>query len=184
MKFYRKTIFFSFSIIAVFILIFSWIYPYSMLSIHKSYTYEPDPLVIKEYVQDIKDFKRSSQADLKKSEMTEKFMNILEMFQQHWLLSKKPVIMDEQQMEFLFAEVKESRHSLLQLLITEDFSKEERSFLIPAIEELLTLEESIVQLSLAHTASRATINLRCRNLHINFINCFHAYETFYHAQSK
>ncbi|GIN84444.1 hypothetical protein J6TS2_08300 [Heyndrickxia sporothermodurans] len=47
------------SLIVIFILLMTWLYPYSFFSVYKTVSYKSDPLVIKQYVKDLKDFQNT-----------------------------------------------------------------------------------------------------------------------------
>jgi hypothetical protein len=73
----------------IFFIVMTWFYPFSFFSIHKSYTYSADPVVVKEYVQDLKKFKKSNDLFVKDNLTTNRVQYILHMYEQNWLLSKK-----------------------------------------------------------------------------------------------
>lgn len=168
----------SIGITATIISVITWIYPYSPLSFNKSYTYHPSPKVVQGYVEDINDVKREqsekTEVDLKKH----KVQQVLEMFEQEWLISIDSTKMNEQKLSIILHKVKNSREHLLNLVVQQNYKKEEKDYLISSIEALLVLEDSITDIKHNTKLSRSNLDTRFSNLHMDFINSFYVFGNF------
>ncbi|WP_173915250.1 hypothetical protein [Halobacillus sp. Marseille-Q1614] len=176
----KRFLFISIGAIVLFMLGMSWFFPYSPFSIYKSYIYKPDPVVAEGYAQDLNTFKNTYNPSTTDDNRTNNMNQyIVPLFEQDWLIHKDKAKMGNPQIESFLIEVKEARQNLLSLLVEEDYTREEREYLMITVEGLLGLEESIVDLKFSHSESRSTINRQFRNLHVSYINTFGRYATFY-----
>ncbi|MFD1019575.1 hypothetical protein [Thalassobacillus hwangdonensis] len=164
----------------------TWLYPYSPFSLHKSYSFTPDPVVVDGYAADLGEFKRTYEKDLDALHADEGYdyitgqtQYILPLFEQEWLLTKEPVSMSMVDLGNLLFEVKTVRKTLLDLLGREDFPQEKRMDLVTTLEGVLALEEAIVDMKTGKAESRKTLNIQYRNLHGSFLNNYMRYEIFY-----
>ncbi|MGP4108489.1 hypothetical protein [Virgibacillus sp. L01] len=169
-----------------FILIMTWFYPYSIFSIHKSYSFTPDPVVVEGYVKDLNEFKSSYEKDLEELRTnstidltTDQTQHLLPLFEQDWLLSKEPVKLSMGDLGNILFQVKNARKTLLELVAKEDYKKEQRRYLVDSIESLLSLEGKIVDIKTGKAESRKTLKIQFGNLHVSFLNNFMMFEIFY-----
>ncbi|WP_017382051.1 hypothetical protein [Paenisporosarcina sp. TG-14] len=169
-----------------FILIMTWFYPYSVFSIHKSYSFTPDPVVVDGYVKDLNEFKSSYEKDLEELRTdstidltTDRTQYLLPLFEQDWLLSKEPVKLSMDDLDNILLQVKNARKTLLKLLANEDYKKEQRRYLVDSIRNILSLEEEIVDIKTGKAESRKTLKIQFSNLHGSFLNNFLMFEIFY-----
>ncbi|WP_026569232.1 hypothetical protein [Sediminibacillus sp. JSM 1682029] len=173
-------------LIILYILTMTWFYPYSIFSLHKSYAYKPDPVMVDGYLEDVEEFNDVFGKDLEELEsetpidMTvERTQYILPLFEEEWLVSKNTHKMKEEDLETMLFEVRNARETLLSLVEQGDYSKEQRGYLVLSIESLLSLEESIVDFQNSSFTSRKTLKMQFHNLHVGFMNNFMMYRTFY-----
>ncbi|WP_053217297.1 hypothetical protein [Virgibacillus senegalensis] len=54
--------------VLVIILAVTWFYPYSIFSLHKTYAYKPDPVMVDGYLEDVEQFKDTFEKDLDEME--------------------------------------------------------------------------------------------------------------------
>lgn len=173
------------------VLIVTWYYPYSFISIHKSYSFTPDPVVVDEYRKDVNEFKHSYEKDFdqlttgSKYDLTIDFTQyLLPLFEQDWLVSKGPVKMSRKDLDNILFEVKNARKTLLGLITKEDYTQEQRQYLVHSIESLLSLEEEIDTIKTGSAESRKTLKIQFSNLHGSFQSSFMTYEIFYERSQK
>ncbi len=171
--------------------IMTWFYPYSFVSVYKSYAFKPDPIVVDQYVNDLEEFKSSYQEDL--DELTtesnydltiDRTQYLLPLFEQDWLVSKVPVKMSIDDLGEILFEVKNARKILLELIANEDYTQEQRHYLVNSIESLLSLEEEIVDIKTGIAESRKTLRIQFNNLHGSFLGNFMMFEIFYERSRK
>lgn len=169
-----------------FILTMTWFYPYSLMSIHKSYTFKPDPVVVDQYTKDLNEFKSSYEKDLEEQDeevdidlTIDRTQYMIPLFEQDWLISKEPVKISVEDLGNILFEVKNARKTLLGLLAQEDYTQNQKQDLIISIEGLLSLEEDIMEIQNAKAESRKTLKIQMNNLRGSFINNFMRYENFY-----
>ncbi|PAV28604.1 hypothetical protein CIL05_15005 [Virgibacillus profundi] len=172
--------------IVIFILIMTWFYPYSFFSVHKSYSYTPDPVIVDGYINDLTEFKSSYEKALeglttdKTIDLTiDRTQYVLPLFEQEWLISKDPVNMKKEDLSNILFEVKNTRNTLLNLVARGDYSSEQRQYLVDSIESLLLLEESIAEIKSGKAESRRTLKTQFHNVYGDFIGNFMMFEIFY-----
>ncbi|PGS46519.1 hypothetical protein [Bacillus sp. AFS041924] len=176
----KKDLFVKFlGVILIFIILVTWFYPYSFFSFNKSITYDEDNLVIKDYLKEIDDFKKYYNSQTKEDLTNNRTQFILQMYEQDWLISKKPIKIKYQDLDKILLEVKESRQIMMDLAFQETYSKDSKEFLKYAIESCITIENSIEELKHSKYHSRKTINRQFRNIHRSIIGNFDLFVTFY-----
>ncbi|MCD5324433.1 hypothetical protein LQ226_11770 [Pontibacillus sp. HN14] len=176
MRIRSKLIFSLIGIMVLFLLIMTWFYPYSPFSLHKSFTYKPDQKVVQGYVKDIEEFKTFKK---KVDGTTDQLRYVLETYEQDWLMSESSMKMDEQQLNLILFEVKETRQLLLDLVAQQDYTKEEKEYLIHTIQTLLTIEDSITNIKAQPMLSKGKLETQFDNLHQKFISSFFVFRSFY-----
>ena len=173
-------------LVVLFLLFMTWFYPYSVFGLTKSYSFTPDPVVVEGYEEDLNEFKSSFEKDLAEMEAadpinmtTERTQYVLPLFEQDWLLSKEPVNLSLDDLDYILLEVRSARITLLELSAAEDYAKEHRRNLVDSIKSLLWLEEQIEEIKTGNAESRKTLNIQLRNLHTSFLNNFMMFSIFY-----
>ncbi|MEC5424105.1 hypothetical protein QGM71_11440 [Virgibacillus sp. C22-A2] len=92
----------------------SWLFPYSALSLTKSYTYKPDRVVVDQFLQDLKEFKEFYEEHPKKNDLTtERVQYILQSYDLPWINTKEPVKMAHQELDLILFEVEKARKVLI-----------------------------------------------------------------------
>ena len=169
------------SSIVIFILIMTWFYPYSFFSVHKSVSYKPDPVVINEYVKDLKEFKDTYNKSLAK----DRSQNILTLYEQDWLVEKDPIKMNENEIDSILFKVNEAKNNSLKLIVQNDYTSEQRQYLVDVIKNLLSLEDLFLDIKNNKFETRSTLSTEFHNLQQDFINSFNLFKTFCEvSQSK
>lgn len=173
------------------VLIMTWFYPYSFISVYKSYSFTSDPVVVDEYMMDLNKFKSSYERDLDEQtpgniyDLTiDSTQYLISLFEQDWLVSKKPVKMSIKDLDNILFAVKNARKALLRLIAKENYTQVQRQYLVDSIESLLSLEEEIINIKTGRAESRKTLKIQFSNLHVSFINNFMMYEIFYKVSQE
>ncbi|UOQ86908.1 hypothetical protein [Gracilibacillus salinarum] len=96
-----------------------------------------------------------------------------------WLISKDAVSFDAGDLEGMLSEVKQVRGALLDLVVQGDYEGEQRGYLVNVIRNLLSLEDSIVEMEHQNYLSRSELDKRFDQLHRAFIHNFDWFVTFY-----
>lgn len=169
---------------ALILLGINYSYPFSILSIKKSITYNPDDIVVEEFLHNLNDFKgdysREQQGDL----TANRTQYILTMYEQKWISSKEPVKINVTDLDSMLLEVKSTRQTLMELAFQENYSTDTRILLKYTIESCLAIEDSILDLKNSQSHSRKTLVLQYQNLHVSFINNFNFFVSFYEEYRK
>jgi hypothetical protein len=170
----------------LFIVTMTWLYPFSVFSMYKHYSFKADPVVVAEYEKDLLEFEASFEEEAEalesernKDRTIDRTQYVLPLFEQDWLVSKEHVKMGIGDLDNMSFDVKNTRKSLMELLAEEDYSKEQRQDLITSIENLLLLEEELVEMKTEKAESRKTLNIQFSNLQVRFINNFMIFKNFY-----
>ena len=115
----------------------TWFYPYSPVSINKSYAYQPKKVLFngKSYNEILNDFKESYEKDLN-ADLVNDYPNltinqtqhILPIFEQDWLISKDAVSINSMKLDTILVEVKQVREVMLSLVIQADYTSVQKRF--------------------------------------------------------
>ncbi|MBO0589630.1 hypothetical protein [Sporosarcina sp. E16_8] len=188
--------------VAVFFLLFmTWLFPFSPISIYKSYTYKPVKVLYindKSYEDILNEFKESYEKELSKEfkntrntshnsiNLTiDRTQYILPIFEQDWLVSTKPVTIDKNKVDQMLRDVIQSRNTLLMLVAQENYTSEERVYLVDIINSILRLEEEIRYVKDGKYFSRIELNTLLDNLGDSFRFNFDIFvTTFYERVNK
>ena len=177
------------SIILIFITVMTWFYPFSILSVKKSYTYQSEQVLSngRSYNEILSDFKKSFAKDLESDSENEypnftifETRRILSVFEQDLLISNDPVSIDRVTLDVMFGDVKRVREILLDLVAQADYTSEQRKYLIDTIiNNLLIMEDNITALKNDPFITRSELNWRLDNLHSSFLSVFNTFIFFY-----
>lgn len=166
----------------------NWFYPYSFISINKSISYNADNVVVKQYQKDLKDFKNSYYKELSKvpkDNLTiQQTQFIIQMYDQPWLTSTKPIQMKYQELDTILFEVKEARRILTELAIQETYSKDAKGFLKLTLENCSLIEENLEEIIDSKSHSRSNLNSQLHILHMSFMSNFDIFKSFYEYKKE
>lgn len=189
----RKTWMVSLAIVIVIAVAYmSWNYPFSLVSMQRSFTYHPSLGTHngKTYEEEVNAFKDTYENDIKKFEESGEFhptvnrtQFILPVFEQHWLIGTDSKTIDRDALYRMLHDVQQARNTLLQLVTEGDYSKEERVYLVDCIHHFLRLEESIKIIGDGTYFSRHELQRMIRNIHGDFWSTFTHYTTVFYDVS-
>jgi hypothetical protein len=127
------------------LLIFTWIYPFSFLNLSKELSYKSDPVVVKEYTNDLTIFKKKySLNDTDTTDFTTK--QTIRILSQKWLTRDKVNISKEQ----LIKQINDiqNKKKALQLLLNKNsnYTSQTKDFLKLLISNLNSVEKQSIKL--------------------------------------
>src|SRR5690606_21410411 len=140
------------AIIIIIILFMTSFYPFSNYSMYQSYNYKPDSVMVAGYLEELNEFKTSLEKDLEhENQEKDGYINftvdrtqyILSLFDQDWLVSKEPVRISKRDIEDMLFKVGNVRETLLDLIAREDYTVEQRDYLVSTIKNILYIEDQL-----------------------------------------
>lgn len=175
------------AIIIIILLFMTWFYPFSNYSIYQSYNYKPDSVMVAGYLEDLNEFKTSLEKDLEHENQEDGYINftvdrtqyVLSLFEQDWLVSKEPVRISKRDIEDMLFKVENVRETLLDLIAREDYTVEQRDYLVSTIKNILYIEDQLHVLKEGKGTSRSSLRIQLHNLHGEFMGAFMMYSSFY-----
>ncbi|KXH78357.1 hypothetical protein AU377_13265 [Sporosarcina sp. HYO08] len=170
---------FLFVILVICFFTIAWLYPYSLFSIQKSFTYHPDHIVVQEYTKDLNEFKKIHEESLRDDLVSSRTAGVLTMYEQDWFMSDKKIKIHFQDLDVILTEVRNTRNTLLELALNEGYSQEAKEYLKMNIQQLVAIEERIVGLMNSKHHSRSTLILQFKNLQQAFMESLDIYVSFY-----
>lgn len=157
----------------------TWFYPYSILSVQKSVSYNPDNIVIQNYITEVKKFRKIYEENNQNDLVNNKTARILQFYEQNWLLREKPIKIHYQDLDLILSETKEVRNILIELTLFEGYSQEAKEYLKLNIQQYLAIEEGLIELKKSKIHSRSTLIRQFKNLNSDIIESLDIYTYFY-----
>lgn len=158
----------------------SWVFPYSILSLNKSITYNQDNVVVDQYLESLQSFKEiyeTKQGD--KDLTTDRLQYMMEFYQSSSLTTRDTVKVSQQDLDITLFELKQITETLMDLAFSEDYDNETKEYLKLTLKSCLSLEEEIESLINPTFDSRKVIKTRISNLHGGLMANFNYLVTFY-----
>lgn len=155
--------------------ILTWIFPFSNISIYKSFNYTADSFEVDAYSKKLNEFKESFDEN-STDDITTKFtFSILPMFEGTWLVNKGTVKMSYDELNSIFYTVSQTKNNLQILGLEETYTVEQRLHLVAIIDNLDSLEETIESIMNEKWITRSTLTIEFNNLHNAFFNSFNLF---------
>ena len=172
------------SLIVMSILLVTWVYPFSPVSVYKNINYTTDSDRVRihtEYLNKLqKLYDESSPDDV----TTMVLQNISHMFEQDWLVKNDTFIMNKGDLDKMLMRMKNARAGLLNLTRQEEYSWEQRSYLLTSIENLLSMEETIEGMMDDSWEKRTVLKRQFQNLHGGYTSSLMYFTSFYSATQR
>ncbi|WP_261131720.1 hypothetical protein [Bacillus sp. Marseille-Q3570] len=166
----------------------TWFFPFSQLSIYKSFTYNPDPVVVEQYKDDLNRFKsKYNKNSRNQNDLTnERIQYIIEMYEEDSFLSDERSKITKHRLDSLLFEIVETRELLIELAFKESYERNADDFLRLLLEDTLALEEQIQNLIYSNSNSRFTLERQYSNLYMGFNRNLDLLASFYddYAQNR
>ena len=167
------------SLIVILILIVSWFFPFSIVSIYKniSYTANPDSArVHSKYLDKLQKLYDESSSD---DVTTLVLHNISHMYEQDWLVQNDTFKMNQDELAKMLMDMRNARESLLNLTAQEEYSMEQRADLLMITENVLSMEDMIAGMIEIRWENRTVVKRQFKNLHGAFTSCLMLFNSFY-----
>lgn len=178
----------SMLIVIVLLLANTYFYPYSNLSLNKSYSYNADNVVVRGYAENLRDFKKVYQNDLKETvfseDITTRVDYLLLMSEQKWLVKEEPTKMKRIKLYSLYEDMKLLKESLIELESQKNFSPETESYLTYAINRCSSINKQILYLLNSKNDTRSDLQTLYHNLHVAYIACFSIFTAYYDSAKR
>ena len=176
-------------IIAILLLLANtYFYPYSNLSLNKSYSYNADNVMVRGYVKELRDFKKVYKNDLKENvfseDITSRVDYLLLMSEQEWLVKEEPSKMKRSNLNSLYEDMKILKESLMELESEKIFSQETESYLTYAIIRCKSIQKQILYILNSKNDSRYDLQTLYHNLQVGFMGCFGIFTSYYEAAKR
>jgi len=168
----------------------SWYYPLSPFSIHQSFTYYPGSETHngKTYEEEISEFKATHAKDLENAKYNptvNRTQFIIPMFEQTWLIGTDAKTIDIDKLDRMLFDVQQARNTLLELVSEEEYSTEDKVYMVDSINNFLALEDSIRLIKDGKYFSKSELQRLLGNLQEEFWSSFEYYTTvFYNLARK
>lgn len=178
----------AFGLAAIVVLGATLFYPYSALSLHKSYAYKPYKVTNDEgktYKQELDEFRKSYEKDLEAlmekdgADRTVTYTQFLmENFEESWLVSKKRVPINMETFEAMVFKLDATKEALLLLLTEEKYTTDERQQLVQLVQYIDSMKDDI-DLTRYGNLTRKETKTMLGNLYVEYMGLFMHYTNFY-----
>ena len=172
------------SLIVMSILLVTWVYPFSPVSVYENINYTTDSDRVRihtEYLNNLqKLYDESSPDDV----TTMVLQNISHMFEQDWLVKNDTFKMNKGDLDKMLMRMKNARAGLLNLTRQEEYSWEQRSYLLTSIENVISMEETIEGMMDDSWEKRTVLKRQFQNLHGGYTSSLMYFTSFYSATQR
>ena len=172
------------SLIVISILIVTWFYPFSPVSVYKNINYTTDSDRVRihtEYLNNLqKLYDESSPDDV----TTIVLQNITHMFEQDWLVKNDTFKMNKDELARMLMGMRNAGDGLLKLTMHEEYSWEQRNDLLIIIENVIAMEELIEDIMDDSWEDRTVLKRQFFNLHGFYTSSLMLFNTFYRSTQR
>ncbi len=173
------------SLIVISILIVTWVYPFSPVSVYKNINVNMDSYSVRnhtEYLNNLQNLYDESSPD---DVTTLVLQNISHMFEQDWLVKNDTFKMNKDELAKMLMGIRNAREGLLKLTMHEEYSYEQRSYLLMNIENVMAMEELIEGMIDDSWENKTVLKRQFNNhLHGAYTNSLMLFTTFYSATQR
>lgn len=173
-------------LIVTFVLVMTWLFPFSPFSVNRNYNYQHKKILFndknyEEILNEFKDdFEELNEDSAKKyPNLTEQTQYVLPIFEEEWLLSEDSVPINKVKLGTMLLEVQQVREAFLNLIAQEDYTSEDRGYIINIIRNLLSLEDSIRELQTENYMTRNELKRGLDNLYVEYTGNFRFFVSSY-----
>lgn len=167
------------SLIVISILIVTWFYPLSPLSVHKSYGFTADSDSVRIHNNELNNLQELYDESSPDDVTTSVLKHISPIYEGKWLVNNESISLNEDELAKMLFNVKNARKVLLTLTIQEEYTMEQRRYLLTSIEDLLSMEEMIEGIMNDNWDNRTVLKSQFKNLHGAFTSSLMIFTTFY-----
>ena len=167
------------SLIIISILIVTWFFPFSIVSVYQNINYTTDSDSVRihnKYLGNLqKLYDESSPDDVS----TVVLQNISPIYEQDWLVKNDTFKMNKDELAKMVMHMRNAREGLLNLTTQEEYSYEQRTDLVTIIENVMSMEELIKYIMEDRWENRTVVKRQLNNLHGAFTSSLMLFNSFY-----
>ena len=147
------------------ILTVTWVFPYASLSVAKAYTIKQDPIVVKQYVDTLQEYKKLINENKEQTNTYATAVAAFDFFEQVLMENEHEWRMTDDTLEELRFQVATYRDMLITLSFSETYSNEARMYLKTALNAAIELEDSITFIQMSEGLTRKDLRILIGNLY-------------------
>ena len=172
------------SLIIISILIVTWFFPFSIVSVYKNINITTDPYSARNHIEQLNNLQKLYDESSSDDVTTLVLQNISHMFEQDWLVKNDTFNMNKDELAKMLMGMRNAREGLLKLTMHEEYSYEQRSDLLMNIENVLAMENLIEGMMEDSWENRTVVKRQFRNLHGAFTSSLMLFTTFYSSTQR
>jgi hypothetical protein len=161
------------------ILTVTWVFPYASLSVAKAYTIKQDPIVVKQYVDTLQEYKKLINENKEQTNTYATAVAAFDFFEQVLMENEHEWRMTDDTLEELHFQVATYRDMLITLSFSETYSNEARMYLKTALNATIELEDSITFIQMSEGLTRKDLRILIGNLYGEMGHNLEQFITFY-----
>lgn len=161
------------------ILTVTWVFPYASLSVAKAYTIKQDPIVVKQYVDTLQEYKKLINENEEQTNTYATALAAFDFFEQVLMENELEWRMTDDTLEELRFQVATYRDMLITLSFSETYSNEARMYLKTALNAAIELEDSITFIQMSEGLTRKDLRILIENLYGEMGRNLEQFITFY-----
>ena len=166
-------------LIVILILIVTWFYPFSPLSVYKNINYTTDSYSVRNHNGYLNDLQKLYDESSPDDVTTLVLQNLSGIYEQDWLVENESFKMNKDKLAKMLFDIQQVRNQLLNLTTQEEYTREQRSYLLTVIENLLSIEETIEGMMGDNWDNRTVLKRQFFNLHGGFTSSLTFFYSFY-----
>lgn len=167
------------SLIVISILIVTWFFPFSIVSVYKNINYTTNSDFVRIHNSKLNDLQKLYDESSPDDVTTLVLQNISHMFEQDWLVKNDTFKMNKDELDKMLMGMRNAREGLLNLTMQEEYSMQQRMDLLMNIENVLAMEDLIEGMMEDSRENRTTVKRQFQNLHGAFTSSLMLFNSFY-----
>ena len=172
------------SLIVMSILLVTWVYPFSPVSVYKNINITTDPYSARNHTEYLNNLQKLYDESSPDDVTTMVLQNISHMFEQDWLVKNDTFKMNKDELAKMLMGMRNARAGLLSLTRQEEYSWEQRSYLLTSIENVISMEETIEGMMDDSWEKRTVLKRQFQNLHGGYTSSLMYFTSFYSATQR
>ena len=171
--------------ISCMLLLISYYYPLSLLSLNKQYKYTPDSVVAAQYETKLNVLKRSYENSETNDLTTIRMQQgLLDVYHQNFLISGDSVVFTDEKFSSIKSDVIETRKMLLDLTFSEDYDENTKNYLQLLLESLIEVESHIQKTELTASYSKEELEQVLNKIQVHFYASLKYFNSFYNSYTN
>ncbi|MUK88695.1 hypothetical protein GMD78_09855 [Ornithinibacillus sp. L9] len=167
-------------LVIVFVLIaITWQFPFSTLSLHKQIRYNPDNIVMGQYLANLDEFTQLYEDQPADDYMTAQVQSLMKLYELPWLNSKETAQVDQDVLSNTLFKIQSNRKIVTELIFREEYDQTTKMYLQSLLENILRLEEEVIKLKHSQTFTKNQLKRVTGNVHGYLWSHLDAVKTFY-----